>query len=293
MSTLCPRNVFLFLGLAMAGFACESRVAGGGDFASEFQGVSLHPLVVKGLARLDDPTLETFKGVLQDHLEEHLDAGVVRISSAGPLPVRTTITFELLPHPEREGESLFHAALTGQGKDAYGPFKLMAEATETRPGDAELDPELRARLGEDVMRSMGQSLSRQAEILVADDAGLETHLNTPDTERLLIALREVGRRESTAHNASVRNLLVHPDTDVILAALAVLSAVRDRSSVAAIYDLTTSPNARKVAYALFALGSIGGKEAEQLLSRIASSHPDPKIRSIASESLLNLQKHKD
>lgn len=294
VTSLRPAALALLLaalvGAAHAG--CESRTTT--DEAASREASAQRTLVVaidiKGATELSDAAHDALKARILDALDE-ASAHRFIASETAEHSARAQLRFVMLPADGGEQQVRFTmmAELETLGGDAADEVELTTETLTERRADESREA-MRERAAREAARSLAGALDAALHVQHADAAQLVAILGDPrqDEAVLLRAVHQAGRVRDARLAEPLRALLVHPSREVVLASLTMLGQLRDEASVGAIRELLTSPDVAKLEHALLALGEIGGREAEEILTSTARSHPDPAVRELATRMLYKM-----
>jgi hypothetical protein len=105
------------------------------------------------------------------------------------------------------------------------------------------------------------------------------------------AIRAAGARQLTAEVPTLLTLLNDPDEATRDAALGALIQMRDRRAVSELTRSRSLRDRREMRKIIEAIAILGGQEADDYLSFVASSHDDEEIRSAAAAARARLKRH--
>jgi len=284
--------------LAVAGmlalYACEAvTTTDSGSSGAASEPTLALALDVKGATDLDDEAHAELKDVVTAELRDADALTHVELVPEGASDVsdgELQVRFALAP-PDGAGEEIgivIESRARGEGPE--GELEVEAStALRVSREKGERDAAMRRRAVEAGVEKLAPRLNAAIQVRIVSLEALGAILTESKSPwALQHAAREVGRRRAKALAPELRALLVHPDDDVVLTTVAMLGQVGDTESVDELKDLTTSPKRAKVEQALYALGAIGGSEAEDALGETARSHPDPRIRQLATKVLADM-----
>ena len=124
----------------------------------------------------------------------------------------------------------------------------------------------------------------------ATPADLRAAIAADGGELRLEAIRAIGERHLTSESATLLALLDDPDETTSDAALGALIALGDRRAVTALTRSRSLRDRREMRKIIEAIAILGGQEADDYLSFVASSHDDEEIRAEAAAARARLQR---
>jgi HEAT repeats len=179
------------------------------------------------------------------------------------------------------GELLYAVASRGKGKS---PAAFRADEDEAR----------RARFEKLVLRVAGDLLSELAarrRFATATPQELIAAVRADGGELRGSAVRALGERHVAAGADVLLTLLDDPDEELRDAALGALISLGDRRAVTALTKSRSLRDRREMSKVIEAVSRLGGEEADDYLSFIASSHDDDEIRAEAAAARARMQGH--
>jgi hypothetical protein len=124
----------------------------------------------------------------------------------------------------------------------------------------------------------------------ATPADLHAAIAADGGELRLEAIRAIGERHLTSESATLLALLDDPDETTSDAALGALIALGDRRAVSSLTRSRSLRDRREMRKIIEAIAILGGQEADDYLSFVASSHDDEEIRAEAAAARARLQR---
>ncbi|HVZ75429.1 MAG TPA: HEAT repeat domain-containing protein [Polyangia bacterium] len=151
----------------------------------------------------------------------------------------------------------------------------------------------RARFEDLVLRIAGDLASELAgrrRLAVAAPEELRAALQGDGGELRLEAIRAIGARHVTGNADALLPLLDDEDEVTRDAALGALIALGDRRAVSALTRSRSLRDGREMRKVIEAVSQLGGEEADDYLSFVASSHDDEEIRAEAAAARARMQR---
>ena len=138
------------------------------------------------------------------------------------------------------------------------------------------------------LASATRALDAQAELVLADDAGVLRAIDGGDDDVRILAARLAAARRVRGAGAHIAKLLRSPRQEVRDAAIGSLIELRDPSAVRPLIESAASDDPEAQLRVVEALSAIGGDEAAQYLELLASGSEEPDIREAASRARARL-----
>jgi hypothetical protein len=124
----------------------------------------------------------------------------------------------------------------------------------------------------------------------ATPAELRAAVAADGGELRLEAIRTIGQRHLTSESDALLALLDDPEETTRDAALGALIALGDRRAVSSLTRSRSLRDRREMRKIIEAIAILGGQEADDYLSFVASSHDDDEIRAAAAAARARLQR---
>jgi hypothetical protein len=229
------------------------------------------------------------KGVTRVQIAVGVDGA--EVEAKGLARARAALRLETRPS---SAPGAFNETLDGLGEETYA---VPASPGEHGHGASDAGPPPRDKIFESlVLRIAGDlvdDLAARRRLATGSPEAVAAALAADGGPLRLEAIRIVGERKLPGQGPALIALLNDPDETTRDAALGALIRLGDRKAVSELTRTRSLRDEREMRKIIEAISILGGQEADDYLSFVASSHDDEEIRAQAEAARARLAKRAD
>jgi hypothetical protein len=229
------------------------------------------------------------KGVTR--VQVHVGIDGAEVESKGLARARAAMRLETRPS---SAPGAFAEDLDGVGEETYAVPTRPGQHGHQKTGDAAA-PSRETIFGALVLRVAGDLVDEMAarrRLAVGTPEAVASALRADGGPLRLEAIRIAGERKLTSEGPALIALLNDPDETTRDAALGALIRLGDRKAVTELTRTRSLRDEREMRKIIEAISMLGGEEADDYLSFVASSHDDEDIRAQAAAARARLEKRR-